>query len=284
MYGRPGLDEYIINGLNIFFSFFLFKRCYLCIYSKMRIFKLSGSTPLLTLKLETPIHLDDGVQYMLALTGLYCENYFYNTLGGAAITFNRADLQYPTDTFGKGHWSVDSIVTKINKFLKSRKVVENENDVDMFKIYRNGEKKLCVESPIDCHLNNEMRRLLGFNSVKHDDFKNKHVAENIVYVDGENKEIRPFNVIEVHCNLIENSFVNHPVHSHKHLDTSILYQLDPRKYKEKISEKPNVLDYVPLRNGVRVIKEIQINLMDENNIFLQNAGQYYIVYLKLVRQ
>ena len=96
--------------------------------------------------------------------------------------------------------------------------------------------------------------------------------------------MRPFYVIEVHCNLVEHSFVNHDTHWHKHDETEILYHFFPNVlHGYKISETPEEKFYVPLKKGLNTIREIKVSIKDQDNQLLVNDGVNNIVYLSLIR-
>ena len=254
-------------------------------------FRLTGQSPLLQLKLENPIHLEDGVRYYLALTGFSCHNYFYNLTEPASISFYKPDgpNPFPTETFPPGFWDVKLMQKLIRRFLLDRTpALLSPADVDKFRIFLSGYGKLIIESPIKCHINNAMRKFLGFNELNENEIKyeNKHSADKVVsmYEDDGILQIRPFDVLEIHCDLVEHSYINHSTHWHKHENSSLLYHLNPREYGDKIYKEPCVFNYIPLKNGLQSIRDINVYLTDENHVPLMSAFPNYIVYLKLVKE
>lgn len=237
-------------------------------------FRLSGKTSLLKLKLEHPMHLDDDVRYYLALTGFYCDNYFYNITEEACMMFDTPD--HLSCSLPKGYYKSGSVIKAIKDYMLKKKIVTSVEESEKF-IFRTVRNKIIIESPVKFHMNNSMRRYLGFNEIDEIVYENKYTAENMAH-------FRAFNILEIHCDLVEFSLVNHNVHAHKHKETSILYHLDPKEHGDKIVKLPHVFDYVPLKRGLKTISEVNIALTDENNNLIQNASPSYYVYLKLVRE
>jgi acetone carboxylase gamma subunit len=261
-------------------------RVFKSIYREMVYFRLSGQNPLLQLKLENPIHLEENVRYYLALTGFCFHNYFYNLKAHASISFQGEENDLQTFSISPTFLTLETLHKKIREFLVEKSLVVSADEAKKFRLFRNLNSKVVIVSPIKCHISNGLRRFLGFKELEKDkvEYETEYIADNVVSVYEENNksQIRPFNTIEVHCDLVEHSFINHRDHWHKHDNSSLLYHCSPREHKDKIYEKPSVLNYMPLKSGTLVISNINVYLTDENYVPLQNALSDYIVYLKLV--
>ncbi|KAG8302457.1 hypothetical protein J6590_033053, partial [Homalodisca vitripennis] len=151
-------------------------------------------------------------------------------------------------------------------------------------IFKDGDK-ISINSPIKFYLDKTVSDLLGFeksdatNLQKESSYFNSN--ENVIASNPPN--LRAVDVIEIHCNIVNNSLVNHDVHSHKHLETAILYSFSPNvPHGYKISQSPQEKHYIPLRSGLRKIQQITITLVDQNNQLLQNNHVNNIVYLDLI--
>lgn len=266
----------------------------------MTILKLTGKESTLTLHLEHPIHLDDygGGESKIALLGFYSENHFINLRENSCIYFwgvfdlESNDLDSDSNSnlddnakclnFQKGYWTLNTIQKECRLFIKSLNLGVDENK---FEIEKLDNMKIRITSPLKFYLEKSVCKLLGFNNscVKFD--KNNtslyfEASKNIVGDSAMN--LSPLDVVELHCNIIESSFVNHDIHSHKHLETSILYQFYPNvEYNHKISEVPFEKLYIPVQKGVRKIQSITITIMDGKNQLVENPNVNNIVYLDL---
>ncbi|KAG8279406.1 hypothetical protein J6590_106264 [Homalodisca vitripennis] len=144
---------------------------------------------------------------------------------------------------------------------------------------------LCLEVLQRDSAGEDWEHILGFeksdatNLRKESSYFNSN--ENVIASNPPN--LKAVDVIEIHCNIVNNSLVNHDVHSHKHLETAILYTSSPNvPHGYKISQSPQEKHYIPLRSGLRKIQQITITLVDQNNQLLQNSNVNNIVYLDLI--
>lgn len=250
-------------------------------------FRLTGQSPHLQLKLENPIHLEDDVRYYLALTGFSCDNYFYNINEHISITFlNDKEIGVTFNIFPPYFISLENLHKEIRDFLVNKSLVASADEVQNFKLYRTRTSRVVIKSPIKCHINNGLRRFLGFTELQNnvEEYKTEYLSDNVasMYKEVSISQIRPFRTIEVHCDLVEHSYINHTEQWHKHDNSSLLYHLSPREHGDRVYEKPSVLNYITLKPNTLTIREINIYLTDENQVPLSNQLSDYIIYLKLV--
>ncbi|KAG8241209.1 hypothetical protein J6590_091844 [Homalodisca vitripennis] len=239
----------------------------------MPLLKLTGTESVLTLHLEHPIHLDPNVEYYTALVGFYSENDIYNLLQHAKVYFWEIHFIPKPLILQCGYWTIEKLEKSFRDYIKSLNLSINSDD---FKIFKDGDK-ISINSPIKFYLDKTVSDLLGFeksdatNLQKESSYFNSN--ENVIASNPPN--LRAVDVIEIHCNIVNNSLVNHDVHSHKHLETAILYSFSPNvPHGYKISQSPQEKHYIPLRSGLRKIQQITITLVDQNNQLLQNNHDY----------
>ncbi|KAG8241822.1 hypothetical protein J6590_078267 [Homalodisca vitripennis] len=249
----------------------------------MPLLKLTGTESVLTLHLEHPIHLDPNEEYYMALVGFYSENNIYNLLQHAKVYFWDLGIHFiPKPLILQcGYWTIEKLEKSFRDCIKSLNLSINSDD---FKIFKDGDK-ISINSPIKFYLDKTVSDLLGFeksdatNLQKESSYFNSN--ENVIASNPPN--LRAVDVIEIHCNIVNNSLVNHDVHSYKHLETAILYSFSPNvPHGYKISQSPQEKHYIPLRSGLRKIQQITITLVDQNNQLLQNNHANNIVYLDLI--
>lgn len=246
----------------------------------MTIFKLSGNTSKLNIILEHPLHLDEDVQYKIALIGFYSENNFYNLLQSSLMYFENIKTPLVIDS---GYWTIESLQKHVRDFLTNSKVDSKEDstkslkiDSTKFEILKEN-NRLLIKSPLRFHMDNTIRSLLGFNSVAESVLQDNYKAENA-------PNLRFVDVVEIHSNIVDNGYTNHTEHYHRHDETSILYQFYPKvPHGYKISETPQYPHYVLLRKGLNTIKEINIELLNQNGLLLQNPDSNNYIYIDLIR-
>lgn len=247
----------------------------------MPLMRFKGSASRITLRLEHPIHLEGDRDYRIALVGFYSENNIRNLRRDANIYFRDSEDQLiPRPlTFQSGYWTIESIETKTIQYITSLQI---NVDAAAFKIQRTG-VCLSIISPLKFHLDKTISEFFGFTPPK------GKYSEDEGYFEAHEKvtassppNLRAVDVIEVHCNIVENSLINHDVHDHKHMETEILYEFFPNvPHGYKISEVPNERYYVPLKRGLRQIQEITITILDQNNRLVINDGVVNVIYLDL---
>ncbi|KAG8275441.1 hypothetical protein J6590_085772 [Homalodisca vitripennis] len=157
----------------------------------MPVLKLVGKGTVLNLDFEHPIHLDDTVKYKVALIGFYSENNIYNLRKTAHVVFTLNDQEEHIITLEPGYWTI----------------TKNSDRVTLRSLYNfRKDSNLCT--------------LLGF--------KADHTGQTGETVTATNPpSLRPMEIVEVHCNIVENSYVSHDVHQHRHQETAVLYQFYP---------------------------------------------------------
>jgi hypothetical protein len=239
---------------------------------KMPLLKVTGQQSVLTLHLEHPLHLNDGDDYKLALVGFYSENNIQNLRQEATIYFSSNGVH--ALTFTSGYWTLKSIQERAREYLKQNLPSVDETQFILEKV--NG--RVSIQSPIKFYLDESVSKLLGFVPISQDMATAYREAGTVIAENPPN--IRTVDVIEVHCDIVDNSYVNSDVH--KHAETSILYHFFPSVPQGfKISEKPQYPHYVPMKKGLRRIQQIRLMLTDQDNRILQNEDVSNIVYLDL---
>lgn len=249
----------------------------------MKLFKLVGKESIISLHLSNPIHLDEGAEYKIALTGFYSDNFIYNfpedvpyCFGYIATTKDKKTVSehYPIN---KGHYSIATINAIMVNALKSFKTKYPEIGVseNEFQLYADG-AYVQIKTPLKILPTAKFVDLLGL--------KDGNVEANILTRGVKLPKLRAVDVIEIHCNLAEHSFVNHETHWHKHDETEILYHFFPNvPHGYKISEVPQDKFYVPVKSGLTTIREIKITIKDQDNQLIANDDVVNIVYLSLIK-
>ena len=95
----------------------------------------------------------------------------------------------------------------------------------------------------------------------------EYISENIQEV------VNPFSVIEWHCNIAECSYANHDdhPHSHKHKELLHISFVDNNFYSNSVyMEDPKKIMYVPLRKGLKEIREIILTPKNVNGEEIKN--------------
>lgn len=248
----------------------------------MPILKLTGNTSTLSLHLEHPIHLDENINYRLSLVGFYSDNNMANLLIDAIIFFwsdiDRDSVR--TLVIEKGYWTIETLENKCRSFIQSLNIVESSS----FRI-TNDNAKVTIYSPLKFYLDETLRKLLGFDPNPEGSSSsnaNSYCEAGKPIVAPNPPNLRAADVIEIHCNLVENSIVAHDTHWHKHAETSILYTFFPNvPHGYKISHTPTEKHYVPLRHGLHRIRNIDVTITDQDNNLVLNSDVNNIVYLDL---
>ncbi len=256
----------------------------------MKIFKLVGKGSIMNLHLDVPIHLDG--EYRLALTGFYSDNNIANLRTDSNIYFFTAK-DNPTEnldnyikqfTLNKGFWTPETLQSKIRVFLQSMLDTQDVTDINPNSFTISTSDLISVSSPLRFYLDSKLCRLLGFKPCdSHSGDINKYYKADETHTASDVPRFRAVDVIEIHCNLVEHSIVNHDTHWHKHDETQILYHFFhnvPRGYK--ISETSQEKFYVPLKD-MKEIKHIRIVIKDHENQLLVNENVNNIVYLSLIK-
>lgn len=229
----------------------------------MKLFKVTGYSSKFELRLEHPIHLDGD--YCIGLGGFYSDNFVTNINQDVpnCISVTNEDVT-SYHGFDKGFYTFDQIKQHFIEFT-------NDDTFEMKTILN----KIQIKSPIKIFMTAIILDLLGF------DESQATLEPNKVYIGTKIPKLRPFDVIEIHCNLVEPSFENHDEHSHLHKESEILYSFFPNvEYGSKISDKPNEIDYLPIKN-INKIQTIIISIQDGEGNLLNNENTKTIVYLRL---
>jgi len=105
----------------------------------------------------------------------------------------------------------------------------------------------------------------------------EYISESITEV------VNPFSVIEWHCNIAEHSYANHDGHPHLHKHEELLpiSFVNNNFYENSVyMENPKKIMYIPLRKGLREIREIILTPMDVNGEEIKNLKDV-VVFLHL---
>ena len=248
----------------------------------MRLFKLAGNQSTIRLMLEHPIHLDEDKNYMLGLVGFYSDNFISNVNEDISNAFafrkDKGGFNFP---IFRNQYSFHDFEQRFKECLKiyldtlPKEIRDNYNIQD-FELIVNPDLKVRIKTPVEFWLDSPISKLLGFGD-KLLKIKSNHEKSGEDY-----PKLRPFDVIEIHCNLIEPSITNHTSDIYKHNESEILYSFFPNVgYKQKISEKPNEIHYVPIGKDIKQIKDIIISIQDGRGNLLKNVAANNIIYLNL---
>lgn len=171
---------------------------------------------------------------------------------------------------------------KINEYIASLKL---NIPSKKFLIKRESDH-VAITSPLKFYLDDKAAAFLGYESPTGkpnniiESFYNSD--ESIVAPNAPN--LRAVDAIEVHCNIVEHSYINHDVHSHKHAETEMLYSFFLKvAHGFKIYEVPTERLYVNLKSRLRVIDRIDITLRDQNNRIMQNGSVDCVIILDLYK-
>ena len=248
----------------------------------MPLLKLRGKNSKLILHLEQPIHLEENVKHRIALVAFFSDNNIYNVRDDVNISFwDRYVLQVPTPlTFTKGYWTIESIEAKTKQFITSLQI---NIDASKFKLSKSG-NYLSIFSPLKFYLDSNACALFGFEIPTTDNYVvGSYYKENQIVTGTRPPKLRTVDAIEVHCNVVQHSLVNHDTHYHKHAETELLYTFFPEvPHGYKISEQPKERLYVDVKPGLHTIHNIIIKIQDQDNNLVINDDVENLVYLDLV--
>lgn len=247
----------------------------------MPLLKLTGEDSTLTLHLEHPLHLEKNVKYQLGLVGFYSENNIYNLQENATIRFWDKDISSLNDTLiiTAGYWTVEKLQNSIVDFIASLKLNVDSTKFQIRKV----DDRINLWSPLKFHLDEEISKLLGFHPPqKQSNVIDSYYDADTTVVAQNPPNLRAVDVIEIHCNAIENSYVKHSEHDHKHSETAILYSFFPdAPHGYKISEVPRERLYLPVRKGMTKLQRVTVNITNHRDLLVKNSGVNNIVYLHL---
>src|SRR5436190_9498873 len=240
----------------------------------MKLFKITGNNSKLILKLTNPIYLDDG-EYSIGLSGFYTDNFTKNIPNNLKKCFGFRSGKFETlYDISSGYYTIERIKERIKEclieFNKKHKLDSDEDDFYLESV----NNLISIKSPITLLIDKYLSKLLGF-----DGDKLLEINADELQVGDKLPKLRPFDVIEIHCNLVEYSHEKYDEHKHK--DSEILYSFFPNVvYGSKISEKPFQVDYISTKN-INKIQEIIITIEDGEGNLLNNGKINNIVYLRL---
>lgn len=251
------------------------------------LFKLTSNSSVLKLSLESAIHLDPESEYRLALAGFYSENNIQNLRRGEDVYLwdsNNAGTSDPkvyakANRLESGYYTLADVETYFRDFLHDLKT---RTDPELMRVNKTG-PFVSVHSPVDFYLGPHVSELLGFEPPKGSalDRKSYYKADTVTRATNP-PNIRPVEVIEIHCDIVEPTFSHHGEHLFKHRETPILYQFSPDvPHQYKISETPQQRHYVPIRKGETKLQHITVRITDHRGRLLENPNVHNIVYLDL---
>lgn len=242
----------------------------------MKLFKITGNTSKLELRLEHPIHLDG--QYSIGLVGFYSDNFISNVPKDYKNVYGFSSVDGKISEFydiNKGNYSLEEIKNLFIISLKEFKKKYDKFDENDFELTNKG-PFILIKSPVKILLTAIICDLLGF--------KDGNIEPNLLIEGIKLPKIRAFDVIEIHCNLVEPSLENHDDYSHLHKESEILYSFYPNvEFGSKISVRPYEIDYIPIKN-LDKIQTIFISIQDNEGNLINNEKVKNIVYLRLIKQ
>lgn len=257
----------------------------------MPLYKLCGQGPRLAIHLENPVYIEDGENWSVALVGFFTDNYYNNLKVADKVYFidsnekqNIEDDAIKSKSFEPGFYTLETLQSELRSFIATFNTKVN---VDEFKMMKFG-NHVAISSPLRFYLGPNISQLLGFVKTNQSSPPNNtstFFAPENLNVGTLLPNMRPMEVIELHCNLVENSCVTHEetACSHKHLETEILYTFFPTAPNGfKISQVPSHRHYVPIKPSLKKIQYISVTVMDGNQRLLEaNNAVDSIVYLHI---
>ena len=250
----------------------------------MPLLKLTGKEAVLNIHFEHAFHLEDGMEYWLALVGFYSDNNIINLKNESVISFQYPQLKgkvttnvIHTLTFEKGFWTLEKLQSKCRNFLQGLLETRTVNNIDPNSLQLSKQNdKVGIFSPLGFYLDSSMRHLLGFELDSYYDANVNQVGTKI-------PKLRAVDVLEIHCDIIETSFIQHQSDKHKHNEAPILYTFFPNvPHGYKISEIPNERLYLRVKHGLQKLQNITIKITDQEGFLIQNDDVNNVVYLELI--
>ena len=237
--------------------------------------KISGVNSRAVLKLHEPI---TSIQ-RIALAYIGFENNICNvTENNTILIGNITTEKYVRIDIEKGYWTIDQLNLLIqaeNKDFKLELVNERVKmtvplnimvDLGEFHKFLGFNKQECTITPTWCKGNKSNYFLQG-----------THIAEN-------NAKLKPFEVIEVHCNLVESGFTQHDESNHIHKEHDLLYCFSHDvPYGKKVSHATPFFNYLNVKDHYKEINQIIIELRSETGELIENPRSELLIYLKIDR-
>lgn len=186
-----------------------------------------------------------------------------------------------------GNYSIKEIEEMIRKKIKEhypQYIKENGDTSKYFLRLNSNTRKVEFRLPLDINLfpdfTDNLGHLLGFSPQKQVRFQMNrlHLADSLPM-------IKPYEVIEMHCNIVEPSIANHDTDPHSHQDLDLLYMFHPKNsqnYDSTIAHVPTDIIYVPLNKNIKFIQNIELVLRNEKGRDLDFGNESLTVYLKLI--
>lgn len=254
----------------------------------MPIIKIVGTDSVLQLQLEHPIHLDDDTNYKIALVGFFSDNNVNNLREEDSIYFiDSTNEKPPADpnlikklSFPRGYYTLNEIEKTCREFL--RVDFKSKVNIDSF-LVKKMDCKVLICSPLRFYIGPRLSKLLGYQPPQQPPSNiEAYNQANKNTIGSSNVDLRVVNMIELHCNIVENSYVKHDTHSHKHAETEILYVFSPSSpHGYSMSVVPTERHYVPLKRGLKTIQRIVVYICDQENTPIQNENTTTTIYLDL---
>lgn len=250
----------------------------------MPLLKIRGNGFRLSIRPEHPIRLKEGFRYQLALVSFLSENFIHNVLEPMHMYFWDNDIHFIPKPLiiPSGYWTIDLLKEKINDYITSLNLnLSNKK----FEIERKNDR-IVITSPIKFYLDSKFALFLGYDHSQNNPINviESYYNANESIASPNLPNIRAVDAIEVHCNIVEHSYVNHDLHSHKHAETELLYTFFLKTaHGYKIYETPSQRLYVNLKKELQSISQIDITLRDQNNRLLQNEAIDCVVVLDLTK-
>lgn len=261
----------------------------------MKQFKVIGpANERLSLRLEHPLHLDPKKTYSLALNGLYGRYCLQNNPKGLYYILHVKDVSKgPYGDMRKclipsGNYTIEQIerfVIDSVKQLFPTAITSSDKERLYYVRIDPFTQKIEFKLPVDIHLFPDF----SDNSLNLGHFLGFESASSIYYLpDRVHKaqflpKLVPYNVIEIHCNLVEPTLTNHDELSHSHQETDLLYVCHPSstRYGSTMSVKPVSLSWVPINKSIHSIQDVELEIKNELGKKLNFGSEKLIVYLLL---
>lgn len=272
----------------------------------MSLFKITGPGSKLSLRLEHPIHLQDDKNYFLGLLGFYGKNYVENIPELTQVEFrggkdDEACILY----IRRGSYTLEKIESLFMDFIRSNypnledfanNNIEGDDVKDSSYYIRINESTDRIEFklPVDVNLfpsfTNQRQNLgymFGFAPSRIN--TPSYFMANVRYEAKSYPRLDPFQVIEIHCNLVKPAVTNHQDDPHSHQEEDILYMFYPKNEQIKlgstIAERPVQVSYLPVNKSVKSLQKIELELKNESGYEIGfSGGSHLTVYLQLVEK